>query len=206
MSQNSFYRQLLRKTVDVNGISNSILHNQVIGADGNLVPVLWIDFANHKAIPANNFERNNNISCPTNLPVKNNLNLLNVVAYAVNVLKVKHIIVCGDLKENGVEVNHEKQNEIPSGRIRQFTNSSASRNLLLDVINNNNERFNTFAAFKIVDCVYQLAETNIIQTAWANKTDVSIYAVGHLPNAQLMDFGVVLSTSDSLEISHKVAI
>ena len=106
-----------------------------------------------------------------NMVVHTDINLLSVLQYAVEVLKVKHIIVCGHYNCGGVRaamtntdyglINKWLRNikEVYEKHFEQLTN-----------IENEQERFNALVELNVAEQIKNLAKTTIVQKAWANRS------------------------------------
>ena len=105
-----------------------------------------------------------------NLVVHTDLNLLSVLLYAVDVLKVKHIIVCGHYGCGGVKasltnesfgmINKWLRNIKDVYRIHQDEFTS---------LQNEEEKVNLLVELNVKEQVLNLAKTSIIQKAWRNR-------------------------------------
>ena len=106
-----------------------------------------------------------------NMVVHTDINLLSVLQYAVEVLEVKHIIVCGHYNCGGVRaamtntdyglINKWLRNikEVYEKHFEQLTN-----------IKNEQERFNALVELNVAEQIKNLAKTTIVQKAWANRS------------------------------------
>ncbi|MEY4611897.1 MAG: hypothetical protein RL246_2216 [Bacteroidota bacterium] len=106
-----------------------------------------------------------------NMVVHTDINLLSVLQYAVEVLEVKHIIVCGHYNCGGVRaamtntdyglINKWLRNikEVYEKHFEQLTN-----------IENEQERFNALVELNVAEQIKNLAKTTIVQKAWANRS------------------------------------
>jgi carbonic anhydrase len=104
-----------------------------------------------------------------NLVVNTDINMLSVLQYAVEVLKVKHVIVCGHYGCGGVKaamgnhhfgiINHWLKNIKDVYRMHRED---------VDALATEEERVNKLIELNVVEQVFNLAKTSIIQTAWKN--------------------------------------
>jgi carbonic anhydrase len=105
-----------------------------------------------------------------NLVVHTDLNLLSVLQYAVDVLKVKHIIVCGHYGCGGVKAAMSNQN---FGTINQWLwhikDVYAMNKQEVNEIADETERTNRLVELSVIEQVKNLAKTSIIQNAWHNE-------------------------------------
>lgn len=102
-----------------------------------------------------------------NLVVNTDLNLLSVLQYAVEVLKVEHIIVCGHYGCGGVKAamtNHSFG--IINKWLRHIKDIYRMHRDEVDAIPDGPERVNKLIELTIKEQVINLAKTSIIQATW----------------------------------------
>ncbi|MBC7721295.1 MAG: carbonic anhydrase [Pedobacter sp.] len=105
-----------------------------------------------------------------NLVINTDVNLLSVVDYAVNHLKVKHIIVCGHYGCGGVKAAMTNQdfNYVLNMWLRNIKDVYHLHKDELNAIKNQDERTDRLVELNVVEQVMHLAKTSIIQRAWKN--------------------------------------
>ena len=105
-----------------------------------------------------------------NMVVHTDLNLLTVLEYAVNYLKVKHVIVCGHYGCGGVAASMTKNNfGIINKWLRNIKDVYRFHRTELDAIPESEDRTNRLVELNVQEQVMNLAKTSIIQKAWANE-------------------------------------
>lgn len=149
-------------------------------AKGQQPPLLWIGCADSR-VPANEIIGaqpgevfvHRNIA---NLVVHTDMNMLSVVDYAVNVLKVKHIIVCGHYGCGGVQAAMgNKSYGIIDNWIRHIKNTYRLHQNELDAIPDEGKRFDRFVELNVSEQIFDLAKTSIVQNAWNNNQDLMLH-------------------------------
>ena len=113
-----------------------------------------------------------------NMVVATDMNLLSVLQYAVDVLQVKHIIVCGHYGCGGVKAATE---DLPHGLadhwlepIRRLSRAYAvdlSRQPDLEA------QRDRLAEFNVVEGVRRVCETPILQRAWTRGAKVRVHGL-----------------------------
>lgn len=102
-----------------------------------------------------------------NLVVKDDLNLLTVLEYAVKYLKVKHIIVCGHYGCGGVIAadSNEDFGNINNWlvNIKKVKNAYSEE---LQEISDKNEQINRLVELNVIEQVKNLAATKVIKNSW----------------------------------------
>lgn len=105
-----------------------------------------------------------------NMVVHTDLNLLTVLEYAVNYLKVKHVIVCGHYGCGGVIASMTKNNfGIINKWLRNIKDVHRIHRDELDAIPETEKRADRLVELNVQEQVMNLAKTSIIQKAWANE-------------------------------------
>ncbi len=106
-----------------------------------------------------------------NLVVNTDVNLLSVLEYAVQHLKVKHVIVCGHYGCGGVKAattNHDF-NQVLNMWLRNIKDVYRIHKSELEAIQNEDDRVNRLVELNVQEQVMNLAKTSIIQKAWKER-------------------------------------
>lgn len=149
-------------------------------ANGQKPPVLWIGCSDSR-VPANEIIGaepgevfvHRNIA---NMVVHSDMNLLSVLDYAVNVLQVKHIIVCGHYGCGGVQTAMtNKHVGIIDNWIRHIKDVYRFHQKELNEIKDEKARFNRFVELNVMEQVLDLAKTSIVQGAWESGQEVHVH-------------------------------
>lgn len=102
-----------------------------------------------------------------NMVVNTDLNLLSVLEYAVNQLKVKHVIVCGHYGCGGVKAAMTKHNfGIINKWLRHIKDVYRFHRDEINEINDEEKRTDRLVELNVKEQVLNLAKTSIIQKAW----------------------------------------
>ncbi|MCU4188779.1 carbonate dehydratase [Flavobacterium sp. HXWNR29] len=174
-------------------------------ADGQNPPLLWIGCSDSR-VPANEIIGaepgevfvHRNIA---NMVVHSDMNMLSVLDYAVNALKVKHVIVCGHYGCGGVKAAMGNSSiGIIDNWIRHIKDVYRFHQKELDAIENEKERFNKFVEINVKEQVMDLAKTSIVQNAWKNGQELSLHGwVYGLNDGYVTDLGVNFSCDKDLD-------
>lgn len=174
-------------------------------ADGQKPPLLWIGCSDSR-VPANEIIGaepgevfvHRNIA---NMVVHSDMNMLSVLDYAVNVLKVKHVIVCGHYGCGGVKAAMGNSSiGIIDNWIRHIKNEYRLHQKELNAIKDETERFNKFVELNVKEQVFNLAKTSIVQNAWNVGQDLSIHGwVYGLNSGYVTDLGYNFSCDKDLD-------
>ncbi|NUM42769.1 MAG: carbonic anhydrase, partial [Leptospiraceae bacterium] len=111
-----------------------------------------------------------------NMVIHSDINMLSVLDYAVNILKVRHVIVCGHYGCGGVKAAMSSRPVgIIDNWIRHIKDSYRFRKNEIESIQDENERLDRFVEWNTKQQVFNLAVTSIVQQAWSNGQELSIH-------------------------------
>jgi carbonic anhydrase len=174
-------------------------------AKGQKPPVLWIGCADSR-VPANEITGtrpgdifvHRNIA---NMVVHTDMNMLSVLDYAVNVLEVKHVIVCGHYGCGGVlAAMGNKQFGLIDNWLRHIKDVYRLHKKELDAIENEDQRGRRFVELNVIEQVYDLSKTSIIQNAWTNRNAPQIHGwVYDIANGLIKDLDISLTDIRELD-------
>lgn len=200
-----FYKKLLdnnKKWVEEKLSQDQDFFNRL--ANGQEPPVLWIGCADSR-VPANEIIGaqpgevfvHRNIA---NMVVHSDMNMLSVLDYAVNILKVRHIIVCGHYGCGGVKAAMENTSVgLMDNWIRHIKDVYRLNKRELNAIEDECERFDRFIEINVEEQVYNLAKTSIVQNAWKNEQALSIHGwVYGVSNGIVKDLEVNMQNNQDL--------
>lgn len=167
-------------------------------------PLLWIGCSDSR-VPANEIIGaepgdvfvHRNIA---NMVIHTDMSMLSVLDYAVNILKVKHIIVCGHYNCGGINAAMSNQHiGLIDNWIRHIKDVYRHHHTELDGINDDQQKRDRFVELNIIEQVNDLAKTSIVQSAWEKKQFLSIHGwVYGVNSGVIKDLDVNFSSDDDL--------
>ncbi|MGB4959015.1 MAG: carbonate dehydratase [Saprospiraceae bacterium] len=179
-------------------------------SEGQSPPLLWIGCSDSR-VPANQITGtqpgdvfvHRNIA---NMVIHTDMSLLSVLDFAVNVLKVRHIIVCGHYGCGGVKAAMSNANiGLIDNWIRHIKDVYRFHYKELDVITDEKAKFDRFVELNVVEQVYDLAKTSIVQQAWKSKQDLWIHGwVYAIQSGLVKDLNVNFGSNDELPDVYKL--
>lgn len=179
-------------------------------AKGQKPPLLWIGCADSR-VPANEITGtqagevfvHRNIA---NMVVHTDMNMLSVLDYAVNALEVRHIIVCGHYGCGGVQAAmNNKSIGLIDNWIRHIKDVYRFHQQELDAIKDEKIKFDRFVEINVVEQVYDLAKTSIVQNAWNEKRNLWVHGwVYGVHNGLIKDLDVTCKDNSDLEEVYKI--
>lgn len=178
---------------------------------GQSPEVLWIGCSDSR-VPANEITGtapgdifvHRNIA---NMVVHSDMNLLSVLDYAVNILKVKHVIVCGHYGCGGVAAAMtNKQYGLVDNWLRHIKDVYRLHSHELDNIQDEEKRFQRFVELNVIEQVFDLSKTSIVQNAWRSRELPVVHGwVYDLRTGIIKDLGVSLHSKSKLPSIYNVS-
>ncbi|HSU49003.1 MAG TPA: carbonic anhydrase [Segetibacter sp.] len=106
-----------------------------------------------------------------NLVINTDVNLLSVLEYAVAVLKVKHIIICGHYGCGGVKaaLTNNDHKQVLNMWLRNIKDVYRLHRAELDLLQEGDDRVNRLIELTVKEQVMNLAKTSIVQKAWKEE-------------------------------------
>lgn len=173
-------------------------------------PLLWIGCSDSR-VPANEIIGakpgevfvHRNIA---NMVIHSDMNMLSVLDYAVNVLKVKHVIVCGHYGCGGIKAAMSNDSiGIIDNWIRHIKDIYRLHRSHLDAIMDETERFNAFVEWNVKEQVFDLAKTSIVQSAWKSGQELTLHGwVYGLNSGFVTDLNVNISSDKDLDAVYQL--
>lgn len=112
-----------------------------------------------------------------NLVIHSDMNCLAVIQYAVDVLKIKHVIVCGHYGCGGVEAAMDSHNHgLVENWLRHIRDVEAKYEVELSAIPSPKQRFDRLCELNAIEQAINAAATTVVQQAWKNNQEVSIHS------------------------------
>jgi carbonic anhydrase len=127
-----------------------------------------------------------------NMVVHSDMNLLSVLSYAVDVLKVKHIIVCGHYGCGGVMAAMKNQQfGLIDNWLRHIKDVYRYHHQELDAIEDETLRARRFVEVNVQEQVHDLGKTSIVQNAWKRNQPLHLHGwVYDIQDGLINDLGV----------------
>ena len=137
-----------------------------------------------------------------NLIVHSDLNCLSVIQYAVEVLKVKHIIVCGHYGCGGVRAALDNQDHgLIDNWLRHIKDIYRCHQESIDALPTDKQKLDLLCELNIVEQVANVCHTTIVQNAWKSGQDLTVHGwIYSIEDGILHDLNVCVTGLD--EVSH----
>jgi len=171
--------------------------------------ILWIGCSDAR-VPANEITGTSpgdvfvhrNIS---NMVVHSDMNMLSVLSYAVEVLNVKHIIVCGHYECGGIlAAMKNKSFGLIDNWLRHVKDVYRTHSDELSEIKDERLRYNRLVELNVIQQVYNLCKTSIVQGAWTKEQLPYIHGwVYDVHDGILKDLNVTSNSNTDLSHMYK---
>ncbi|MFG0261143.1 MAG: carbonate dehydratase [Novipirellula sp. JB048] len=143
-----------------------------------------------------------------NLVVHSDLNCLSVMQFAIEVLKVEHVIVCGHYGCGGVAAalcNNELG--LIENWLRYIQDVAQTHRQQLDAVATLEERCDRLCELNVITQVRNVCRTTIVRDAWRQGQTLSVHGwVYALTDGRLRDLGVTVSTAAELAERYETAL
>jgi len=111
-----------------------------------------------------------------NIVVHTDLNCLSVIQYAVDVLAVQHIIVCGHYGCGGIAAALGRRTlGLIDNWLRHAQDVAQKHAALLEAMPAGEERARRLCELNVIEQVMNVAETTIVQQAWERRQDLAVH-------------------------------
>ena len=135
-----------------------------------------------------------------NVVVHSDLNCLTVLQFAIDVLKVKHIIICGHYGCSGVHAAMvNRRVGLADNWLRHVQDVNQKHERYLGDVLPSKERAERLVELNVVEQVVNVAQTTIVQDAWERGQPLTVHGwVYGLQDGLLRDLGMNVSGAEEL--------
>lgn len=143
-----------------------------------------------------------------NVVVHTDLNCLSVLQYAVDVLKVKHVIVCGHYGCGGIwaTLRNDRLGLIDNW-LRHVQDVRKKHDHELMKIVGENHQCNRLCELNVIEQVLNVCETTIVQDAWSRGQNLAIHGwIYGLHDGHLRNLNICLTDRDSIVPTYQSAV
>lgn len=143
-----------------------------------------------------------------NVVVHTDLNVLSVIQFAIEELKVKHIIVVGHYGCSGVKAAMlNRRLGLADNWIRHIRDVQQKHASYLGHVINDNERLDKLCELNVIEQVIHVCQTSSVQEAWFNGQPVTVHGwIYGLHDGLVRDLGVSVANLEQLEQRYESAL
>lgn len=141
-----------------------------------------------------------------NIVVHTDLNCLSVIQYAVEVLKIKHIIVCGHYGCGGIQAAMDNQEHgLIDNWLRNIKDVYRYHQTKLDAIEDKKERMDLLCELNVIEQVSNICHTSIVQNAWKSGQDLAVHGwIYTIEDGILKNLDVCITNKDEISQTHRM--
>lgn len=142
-----------------------------------------------------------------NVVVHTDFNCLSVMQYAVDVLQVEHIIVCGHYGCGGVKAAMDNsQLGLIDNWLRHVQDVIRDHSPELMHLDDETKRLARLCELNVIEQVLNVASTTIVQTAWQRGQELVVHGwIYGLEDGLLRDLGVSMDSAEGMAGAYKRA-
>lgn len=143
-----------------------------------------------------------------NMVIHTDMNCLSVIQYAVDFLKVKHIIVCGHYGCGGVKGAMDcRPQGLVDNWLRHIRDIYSKYEHVLNLIADETRRIEKLCELNVIEQVANVCHTTIVQEAWKRGQELAVHGwVYALKNGLLRDLHVCVRGADELSSIYRMAV
>jgi carbonic anhydrase len=143
-----------------------------------------------------------------NVVVHTDLNCLSVMQFAVDMLKVKHIIVCGHYGCGGVRAALRRDRVgLADNWLRHVQDVCIKHQTRINGVPGEPGQVNRLCELNVIEQVDNVCQTTIVRDAWARGQDLTIHGwIYGLENGLINDLKVSVSSVDESDAGFRAAI
>lgn len=142
-----------------------------------------------------------------NVVIHTDLNCLSVIQYAVDILKVKHIIVCGHYGCGGVRAAMENKSfGLVDYWFRHLKDLYQKHHQALKLIDDPEKRWDRMCELNVIEQVYNVCHTDIIQSAWERGQNLSVHGwIYSIKDGLLRNLGVEFNSKEDISKLYRMS-
>lgn len=130
-----------------------------------------------------------------NLVIHTDLNCLSVIQYAVEVLKVKHVIICGHYNCGGVKAAMESyEHGLIDNWLSHIRDTKRIYRSEIDALDSEQKQLDRMCELNVIEQVNNICQTTVVQNAWKNRQDLTIHGwIYGIKDGILQDLNVCIT-------------
>jgi carbonic anhydrase len=143
-----------------------------------------------------------------NVVVHTDFNCLSVIEYAVTVLKVKHIIVCGHYGCGGVRAAlGAAEHGLIDNWLRHVRDVHQRYEDLLKLVDDESKRVDRLCELNVIEQVSNVCYTSSVQSAWRERRELTVHGwIYAIQDGLLRDLNVSVSKQEEISAVYRIAL
>ena len=142
-----------------------------------------------------------------NIVVHTDLNCLSVIEFAVDVLQVKHIIVCGHYGCGGVKAAAQNHHlGLIDNWLRHIRDVRRKHESVLSAIEDDAQRLNRLCELNVIEQVQNVCHTTVVQDSWERGRSLAVHGwIYGIEDGLLHDLDVTIARQTDIAEAYRVA-
>ncbi len=143
-----------------------------------------------------------------NVVVNTDFNCLSVLQYAVEILKVKHVIVCGHYGCGGVQAAFDdRQLGLIDNWLRHIKDVIHKHRVALGKLEDQSKRLHRLCELNVIEQVYNVCHTTVVQDAWSERQPLSVHGwIYGIHDGLIQDLRVRVSSRKEIDPIYRMAV
>ena len=143
-----------------------------------------------------------------NVVVHADLNCLSTIQYAVNVLRVEHVIVCGHYGCGGVlSALRDEKLGLTDNWLRHVQDVRSKHRTQLDNLAGEGQRHDRLCELNVIEQVVNVSQTTVVREAWARGQALAVHGwIYKLTDGLLRDLSMCVTGEGELANCYETAL
>lgn len=136
-----------------------------------------------------------------NLVIHTDFNCLSVMQYAIDVLQVQHIIVCGHYRCGGIQAAMQHQSfGLVDNWLRHVQDIIIKHQTYLDSFPSEQQRLDQLCELNVAEQVFNVCENTLVRNAWQRGQKLTVHGwIYGVEDGLLRDLGLSLSSIEDMK-------
>ena len=141
-----------------------------------------------------------------NLVIHTDMNCLSVIQFAVDVLKVEHIIVCGHYGCGGIRAAMDNQEHgLIDNWLRNIKDIYLLHQKKVDSLESEEDKLNLMCELNVIEQVANVCHTTIIQGAWKAGQSLAVHSwIYNIEDGILKDLNTCITKTEEISRIHRI--
>ncbi|MBN2001260.1 carbonate dehydratase [candidate division KSB1 bacterium] len=141
-----------------------------------------------------------------NVVIHSDLNCLSVIQYAVEVLRVKHIIVCGHYGCGGIQAAWEnKEHGLIDNWLRHIKDIYRYHQSKIDVLETDKQKVDLLCELNVIEQVANVCHTTIVQNVWKTGQELAVHGwIYDIKDGILKDLNICVTNLEEISEHYRI--
>jgi carbonic anhydrase len=143
-----------------------------------------------------------------NVIVHSDLNCLSVMQFAVDVLQIEHIIICGHYGCSGVSAALQDQRVgLADNWLNHLHDVHSKHDARVAMIPDMRQRIDRLCELNVIEQVGNVCQTTVVRDAWDRGQELTVHGwVYGLKDGLVRDLGTTVTNSKEVSVAYRAAL